>query len=157
MRWVIPSIILGTALLLGAYRSVIFGGNNSSGTGLISLIIEVSQKLGLPSEWLEGLVGIELPRPGSGLSDRESPLSESPSHTGFSPGISFDDSSTEFKLPECQPNAFSLDQLVRHQHLSILGHVFDVSTNLDMYGTEGGYADFTGKVECSDDIFIFIS
>uniref|UniRef100_A0A0X3Q996 Cytochrome b5 heme-binding domain-containing protein n=2 Tax=Schistocephalus solidus TaxID=70667 RepID=A0A0X3Q996_SCHSO len=51
----------------------------------------------------------------------------------------------ETNLPECMRQPMDVDQLRPHIHLSLLGHVFDVSANSKVYGPGGFYAGMTGR------------
>ncbi|KAM7541052.1 hypothetical protein Aperf_G00000041676 [Anoplocephala perfoliata] len=50
-----------------------------------------------------------------------------------------------FKLPQCLKHPMALEQLEKNVHLSILGAVFDVSSNRQVYGPQGAYAFLTGR------------
>lgn len=48
------------------------------------------------------------------------------------------------KFPICYAAVFMDYDLEASKHLSILGHVFDVSSKPEVYGTNGSYHFFTG-------------
>uniref|UniRef100_A0A5K3FQT4 Cytochrome b5 heme-binding domain-containing protein n=1 Tax=Mesocestoides corti TaxID=53468 RepID=A0A5K3FQT4_MESCO len=50
-----------------------------------------------------------------------------------------------FTLPSCLRNPIALERLIEHKHLVVLGHVFDVSPNVEAYGPNGVYAFLTGR------------
>nr|VZI29937.1 unnamed protein product [Spirometra erinaceieuropaei] len=51
----------------------------------------------------------------------------------------------ETNLPECMRQPMDVDQLRPYIHLSLLGHVFDVSANSKVYGPKGVYTGMTGR------------
>lgn len=57
---------------------------------------------------------------------------------------STDENDGPFKLPRCLRNPTAPESLEKHKHLAILGHVFDVSSNQQIYGPNGIYAFLTG-------------
>lgn len=56
-----------------------------------------------------------------------------------------EDETGPFKLPQCLKHPMSPEKLEKYAHLSILGVVFDVSSNWQSYGSEGVYAFLTGR------------
>ncbi|VDN98911.1 unnamed protein product [Rodentolepis nana] len=56
-----------------------------------------------------------------------------------------DDGTGPFKLPQCLKQPFTVEKLAKYEHLSILGVVFDVSSNHQLYGPDGLYALLTGR------------
>ncbi|VDL11642.1 unnamed protein product [Hymenolepis diminuta] len=55
------------------------------------------------------------------------------------------DDTEPFKLPQCLKQPIALEKLEKYKHLSILGVVFDVSSNRQLYGPDGIYALLTGR------------
>ncbi|KAL5112665.1 hypothetical protein TcWFU_008157 [Taenia crassiceps] len=58
---------------------------------------------------------------------------------------STDENDGTFKLPRCLRNPTALERLEKYKHLAVLGHVFDVSSNQQIYGPNGIYAFLTGR------------
>ncbi|VDK20605.1 unnamed protein product [Taenia asiatica] len=58
---------------------------------------------------------------------------------------STDENDGPFKLPRCLRNPIAPERLEKYKHLAILGHVFDVSSNQQIYGPNGIYAFLTGR------------
>lgn len=55
-----------------------------------------------------------------------------------------EDGTGPFKLPQCLKQPIFVEKLEKYKHLSILGVVFDVSSNRQLYGPDGIYALLTG-------------
>lgn len=66
-----------------------------------------------------------------------------------SPSLENEKLSGPFKLPQCMKQPLAVEKLKKHNHFSILGVVFDVSSNEQIYGPAGIYAYLTGISICS--------
>ncbi|KAL3313839.1 hypothetical protein Ciccas_007555 [Cichlidogyrus casuarinus] len=124
LKYLLAIAVLGLAIYFGVYQDGISypvggggGGCPFSGRSLASYLV---RKLRVPISWVKRL-GLQH------IYDEDLPLNV-----------------VDVSLPRCLAQPFKQDQLHKGEHVSLLGQVYDVSTNPEMYGVGASYEYLTG-------------